>query len=159
MEECCYCKGEPDGAMLVMSSQMAHVYCVIRKLNELLDPDYEGKGEPDKIIGFLAGWIDPVTVVMPEEFGTPKAKELLHEWAIANGYFLEDAKLLSRLIDRGWISPEEAKNYVKLADDQSLPEIPSFDYDTEGDRKLLQRGTINYSKMFSRWRKVDVKND
>ena len=33
----------------------------------------------------------------------------------------EEAELLGKLVDKGWIPPEEAKNYVKLADDQNLP--------------------------------------
>lgn len=44
--------------------------------------------------------------------------------------------------------------YVRLADDQSLPEIPSFSYDREEDRKLLHRGVINYSKLLADWRRV-----
>ena len=32
-----------------------------------------------------AGW-DPATVVLPEEFGTPKAQQMLAQWAEANGY-------------------------------------------------------------------------
>jgi len=51
---CAYCGDEPDGAMLRMGNIMAHATCVIRKLNKLLDPDYEGKGEPDEVVGFLA---------------------------------------------------------------------------------------------------------
>jgi len=56
---CCYCGKKPDGAMLTMGSQMAHADCVIRKLNELLDPDWEvgDTREPDKIIGILAGYV------------------------------------------------------------------------------------------------------
>jgi len=52
-EICAYCGKPADGAMLCMGSTMAHFDCVIRKLNELLDPDYEGEGEPSKIIGSL----------------------------------------------------------------------------------------------------------
>ena len=48
------------------------------------------------------------------------------------------------LIERGLI----------VADDQSLPEIPEFQYDEEDKRKWLKRGAINYSKMLSNWRKV-----
>jgi len=33
-----------------------------------------------------AGWIDPATVIMPGEFGTPKAEQLLAQWAKASGY-------------------------------------------------------------------------
>ena len=45
--------------------------------------------------------------------------------------------------------------YMKLAEDQSLSRIPSFSYDKEEDRKLLQRGAINYSKLLAGWRKVE----
>lgn len=96
---CCYCPQKADGAMLTVGYRVAHADCVIRKLNELLDPDYDGKGEPAQVVGYLAG-------------------------------------------------------YVKLADDQNLPEIPLFLYDKEEDRELLKRGAINYSKMLSKWRKV-----
>ena len=44
--ECIYCHKKPDGAMLTMGTAIAHAPCVIRKLNELVDPDYKGKGEP-----------------------------------------------------------------------------------------------------------------
>ena len=102
---------------------------------EELPPDMQKNWlkEADKILALIkkAGWIDPATVVMPGEFGTPKAAEMLHEWATANGY-------------------------VQLAEDQSLPEIPSFAYDKVEDRELLQRGAINYSKMFTGWRKVKL---
>lgn len=54
---CWYCGHKADGPMLAMGNQMAHAKCVIRKLNELLDPDYEGKGEPDEVIGFKAGYV------------------------------------------------------------------------------------------------------
>ncbi len=33
-----------------------------------------------------AGWIDPATVIMPGEYGTPKAEALMQEWAKENGY-------------------------------------------------------------------------
>lgn len=47
---CFYCKKPADGPMLRMGGQMAHVHCVIRKLNELLDLDYEGVGEPEEVV-------------------------------------------------------------------------------------------------------------
>ena len=37
-----------------MGNSMAHADCVIRKLNELIDLDYFGEGEPQEIIGRLA---------------------------------------------------------------------------------------------------------
>ena len=48
--------------MLTMGYQMAHATCAIRKLNELLDPDYDGKVEPKKIIGLLAGYLKSVDI-------------------------------------------------------------------------------------------------
>lgn len=39
---CCYCLLPADGPMLVMGEAMAHADCVTEKLQELLDPDYEG---------------------------------------------------------------------------------------------------------------------
>ena len=42
------------------------------------------------------------------------------------GYFKEEADLVDRLLKRGWIPPEEAKNYVQLHPDQSLPN-PNMD--------------------------------
>ncbi len=58
-KECFYCGKKPDGAMLKMGTNIAHADCVIRKLNELLDPDWEigDTREPDKIIGSLAGYV------------------------------------------------------------------------------------------------------
>ena len=40
-DQCAYCGKKPDGAMLTMGNSMAHVPCVILKLNELLDPTYK----------------------------------------------------------------------------------------------------------------------
>ncbi len=51
--KCCYCKTPETDSMLVMEDSMAHVDCVITKLNEQLDPDYFGEGNPLKIIGYL----------------------------------------------------------------------------------------------------------
>ena len=39
-----------------------------------------------------AGWIDPITVIMPSEFGTPKAEEILAQWAEEAGYRLVKPK-------------------------------------------------------------------
>ncbi len=38
--------------------------------------------------------------------------------------------------------------------DQTMPEIPSFEYDKEDDRKLLRRGAINYSKLLTMFVRV-----
>ncbi len=54
---CWLCGLREDGAMFTMANRSAHATCVIRKLNELFDPDYDGEGEPDKVIGFLAGYV------------------------------------------------------------------------------------------------------
>ena len=51
--KCIYCHKAPDGAMLTMGKNLAHADCVIRKLNELLDPDYEGVGNPQQIIRII----------------------------------------------------------------------------------------------------------
>ena len=55
--QCAYCGKAPDGAMLTMGNLMAHVPCVILKLNELLDPNYEGFGPADEIVGFLSKYV------------------------------------------------------------------------------------------------------
>ena len=62
-EICVYCPKPADGPMLVMGKSMAHSDCVIRKLNELLDPDWEegDKREPDKIVAI----IDPDAEIAP----------------------------------------------------------------------------------------------
>ena len=51
--ECIYCPKPADGAMLIMGNLMAHPNCVIQKLNELLDPDYDGSEEPARIVGVI----------------------------------------------------------------------------------------------------------
>ena len=51
-EECAYCHRKADGAMLTAGTYMAHSDCVIRKLNELLDPDYDGKGDPSEVVAY-----------------------------------------------------------------------------------------------------------
>jgi hypothetical protein len=48
-------------------------------------------------------------------------------------------------------------NIAILSSDQTLPEIPEFQYDKAEDRPLLKRGAINYSKMLTGWRKVVLK--
>ena len=53
-EECAYCDKKPDGAMLTMGNSMAHLDCVVRKLNELVDYDWDGVNDPIEFIGFLA---------------------------------------------------------------------------------------------------------
>ncbi len=53
-EACCYCDKKADGAMLVMGDTMAHSDCVIQKLNELLDYDYDGKGKPIKVVDYVS---------------------------------------------------------------------------------------------------------
>ena len=47
---CHYCGRAADGPMLTMGCHMAHVVCVIRKLNELLDPEFDGAGSPLEIV-------------------------------------------------------------------------------------------------------------
>jgi len=59
--------------MLTMGFQMAHATCVIQKLNELLDPDYED--EPDKVIGFIEkaygkGYDDCLNLIMRADSNT-----------------------------------------------------------------------------------------
>ena len=49
---CTYCRKPADGPMLEMGCDMAHVDCVVRELNELVDPDYDGQGEPVEFIGW-----------------------------------------------------------------------------------------------------------
>ena len=52
----CYCCGKPaDGAMLGMGQYIAHAFCVIRKLNELLDSSFDGTGEPVRIVTIRKG--------------------------------------------------------------------------------------------------------
>ena len=53
-ELCAYCSREADGPMLVQGNNMAHAECVIRCLNELLDPDWESGKELLKIYVKLA---------------------------------------------------------------------------------------------------------
>ncbi len=80
-ETCSYCGKKQDGAMLTMGYSMAHAECAIRKLNELLDPDW-GTGdirEPIKVVGFLAGYVklvdDPFEIDIPDEvFFSQEAK-------------------------------------------------------------------------------------
>lgn len=51
MARCAYCHQPPDGPMLRMGDSMAHVDCLIRQLNILLD---DGIGEPKETVGFLS---------------------------------------------------------------------------------------------------------
>jgi len=92
---CAYCKGEPDGAMLAMGKSMAHARCVIKKLNELLDPDYEGEGEPSEIVGFLSRF-EPVELepLMEEEFAEAQREYIKRTY--------NQAKIVLDLPLQGW---------------------------------------------------------
>jgi len=57
-EVCAYCPNKPDGAMLVMGNTMAHAPCVVQKLNELLDPDWDIGRQPSKIVDFVLKHLD-----------------------------------------------------------------------------------------------------
>lgn len=52
--ECAYCHKKPNGAMLSAGYMLYHVDCIIKMLNELLDPDWEqGYGrDPEKVVGY-----------------------------------------------------------------------------------------------------------
>ena len=50
----CYkCHLPADGPMLHVTGYYLHVPCVLRMLNELLDPDWEPGREPEAIVGVL----------------------------------------------------------------------------------------------------------
>ena len=69
----------------------------------------------------------------------------------------EEAELVGRLISRGWIPPEEAKKYVKLADDQSLPPIrhqPEISPPCEKACHIVEQQNM----LKAGWRKVEVKD-
>jgi len=61
-KSCLYCGKPPDGPMLVMGAYMAHVPCVIKALNELLDTDWDGAGNPCAIVT-MAGWLATMKAV------------------------------------------------------------------------------------------------
>lgn len=69
---CYYCDEKADAAMLVMGNSIAHDTCVIQKLNELLDPDLEGRGEPSKIVGDPG---DPVRLFLDEAPAIQESQE------------------------------------------------------------------------------------
>ena len=48
--KCVYCNKPADGPMLRMGEYWAHADCVIRRLNELLDPDWDMGREPEQIV-------------------------------------------------------------------------------------------------------------
>ena len=52
---CYYCDQPADGPMLSIGEVIAHPICVITALNKLLDPDYNGIGEPQRIIKVSTG--------------------------------------------------------------------------------------------------------
>ena len=53
---CAICHGPGDGPMFSLGEYYAHVPCVIRRLNELLDPLWEeGCSEsPEELVGWLS---------------------------------------------------------------------------------------------------------
>ena len=50
---CPICNKEADGAMLILNAVMYHADCIVERLNQLIDPDWEIGKEPRKIIGWL----------------------------------------------------------------------------------------------------------
>jgi hypothetical protein len=50
---CCLCSKDADGPMFIMMGNMAHADCVIKKLNRLLDPDWQVGTLPREIVGYL----------------------------------------------------------------------------------------------------------
>ena len=53
MEMCYFCNGPANGAMFSMGVHTAHIACVILALNKLIDPDFEGIGNPVESIGWI----------------------------------------------------------------------------------------------------------
>jgi len=72
-----------------------------------------------------------------------------------NGKDLRDlCKICKETLEAEHLEKMKAQGWRQLEEDQALPEIPSFAYDSEEDRKLLRRGAINYSKLLSEWRRI-----
>jgi len=71
----------------------------------------------DQILNLVkeAGWIDPVTCIMPGEFGTPKAKEILAQWAEQAGYLPVEPVQLEVLGD------EEIHKRFLIIEDPFIP--------------------------------------
>ena len=118
-------------------------------------------------------------------YAFPNLWKRLNKTEKGNWYSWAKGKILSLFKEAGYKSPEEVKDlldkkdiyfeefrketnkefqtlltkaregYVKLATDQTLPEIPEFAYDKLEERRLLKRGAINYSKLLAGWRKVE----
>ena len=104
---------------------------------------------------------DPTPAIRLSEQILALIKQVLCHFRIISslkaGYFQEEADLVGRLLDRGWIPPAEAKNYVKLADDQSLPINP---WKPSGSLDIQAR-YFEYSKsqqdmLKAGWRKVEL---
>lgn len=74
------------------------------------------------------------------------------------GYFQEEAEWIGKLVEEGWIPPEEAKRYVKLAEDQTLPQNP---YESlignEIPFQIVAWRDSRDSMLKAGWRKVEVK--
>lgn len=56
---CPYCEETLDGPVLILKGDKdwkdVHYYhadCIIRMMNELLDPDFDGTGEPEQILRY-----------------------------------------------------------------------------------------------------------
>lgn len=63
-----------------------------------------------------------------------KAADQIHNLYKEAGYVRqeEEADKVARLLERGWIPPEEARSYVQLSPDQSLPVNPHVEVDCNG---------------------------
>lgn len=101
---CAYCGKEADAAMLVMGDSMAHDKCVVRELNKLLDPDYDGKGEPEQIVQFTAKTAEDVRgqVAKLLSFGMlPEGKQEGDEpdLFVRDGYYFITEKLRYKIAD------------------------------------------------------------
>jgi len=51
---CAFCPQPPNGPMFFQGGLLAHADCVIRELNKLLDPDFDGVSEPTRMVGYLS---------------------------------------------------------------------------------------------------------
>lgn len=71
------------------------------------------------------------------------------------GWFQEEAELVGRLLDRGWVPPEEIrmKRWVKLADDQSLPPNPFHSSESALELSAYNGFQLALTKMRD-WRKI-----
>jgi len=155
---CTYCTKPADGPMLIMGNNMAHTDCVLQHLNELLDYDYDGKGEPIKIVGYIR---EQEMFDKPDSISSVDELEKFYSWY---GKRLDRPELrekqlaidniLRNIRDAGWIACKKNGSVPEVynARNKILALIPDIEEAKKQEREriltLLESYPLNQLQRF-----------